>query len=191
MSRLGDELSREMRFCASDRRRLSRLSVITDGHAGNSAWTSRSGKACSNEGRIRRVAVITRHQKRVVRSHDGLVVLFVVALDVRHVSVLTRSPLHAVDVAGVQACGNSLDRVGWRERTIRRVEVVVVLSKHEVGFDGMKLVWVNTINAGSLAQVGTVDVWSVKSIEHGGMHSLTGIWNWEWFGRMVHVNRAV
>ena len=158
MSRFSNELSREMRIGASDRRRLSRLSLITDGHAGNSAWTSRFGKACSNEGRIRRVAVITRHQRRVVRSHDGLVVLFVVALDVRHVSVLTRSPLHADDVAGVQTCGNSLNRVGWREGTIRWVEVVVVLSKHEVGFDGMKLVWVNTINAGWLTQVGTIDV---------------------------------
>ena len=151
LSCLSDGINRVMRFSAHDRRRLSRQSGIADGHACNGARTSRSGKACSKEVRVGSAALIARYQRRVISSHDGLVVFFVVTLDVRHVTELARSPLDVVVTAGLHTCGDGFDSVGWRERAVGWVEVVIVLGEHEVGFHGIELVWIDAISTDWLA----------------------------------------
>jgi hypothetical protein len=111
ITHLSDSLSRGTRTSTDDRRCLSGPSGIADGHACNGTWTSRYGKARSEEVGVGRAAVIARHQRRFVGSHDGFIVLLGVTLDVRHVAVLTRSPLNVVVSVVVHACGDRFDSV--------------------------------------------------------------------------------
>lgn len=134
---------------------------VADSHACEGAWTSSSVKGCSKEVLIGSGAWVARNQRCVVSSHDALVVFLVVAFIARHMAELEWSPLNVVDIkAGGSNCGSS---IGWRERTVSWVEVVVVLGEHHVGFDGVDFVRVNTVSTGWLGQIGTVSVWSAKN----------------------------
>jgi hypothetical protein len=67
---------------------------------------------------------------------------------------------------------------------------MIVFGEHDIGFDGTKLVVIDTIRADWLTQVGTVDIWSVKGMDNDEAQRRTGILCCDQAGMVSRSNQA-